>query len=137
MTIEQAPPDRAATSPELVTRSDPEFLRLAPLTPDVLRALLRGDLTTASDLTGVELTAYFVEPDLRRRGYATKVLAAALRWASQDTRVRVVCATVGPDNAASLATLAGFSFELVGEQWDDEDGLELVHELRLTSRHTD
>jgi RimJ/RimL family protein N-acetyltransferase len=38
-----------------------------------------------------------------------------------------VRASVRPDNVASLATIAGFGFRKVGEQWDPEDGLENVY----------
>ena len=40
----------------------------------------------------------------------------------------VVRASISPTNEASLATLRPFGFEAVGEQWDDEDGLELLFE---------
>jgi RimJ/RimL family protein N-acetyltransferase len=75
--------------------------------------------------------AYSVDRAYRRRGYAQAMLGAALSWARQDERVAIVRATVGPDNLASIATLAGFPFELVGEQWDEEDGRELVYELLI------
>jgi len=45
---------------------------------------------------------------------------------------RVVRASVGPDNVASLATIAHFGFVQIGQQWDDEDGLELVFERPVT-----
>ncbi|MFE6365457.1 hypothetical protein ACFVP3_36360 [Streptomyces sp. NPDC057806] len=38
-------------------------------------------------------------------------------------------ATISPDNLASLATISGFGFVEVGEQWDEVDGLELVFEV--------
>lgn len=47
-------------------------------------------------------------------------------------------ATISPDNTASLATIAGFGFAEVGEQWDQEDGLELVFEVpadRIRLKH--
>jgi hypothetical protein len=37
-----------------------------------------------------------------------------------------VRASIRPDNTGSLATIAGFGFRKVGEQWDPEDGLEFV-----------
>jgi len=40
----------------------------------------------------------------------------------------VVRASISPDNVASLATIAGFGFVRAGEQWDAEDGLELLFE---------
>jgi RimJ/RimL family protein N-acetyltransferase len=70
-----------------------------------------------------------VDPALRRRGHATAMLAAAIAWAAADPAVRTVRATVSPDNAASLATLRPFGFVQVGEQWDEEDVLELVLEV--------
>jgi ribosomal-protein-alanine N-acetyltransferase len=84
------------------------------------------------DERGMVEVAYSVDPEYRRRGYAKKMLATALTWAKQDPRVIVVRATVSPANDGSLATLAAFSFDLVGEQWDDEDGLELVYEWPLS-----
>lgn len=84
------------------------------------------------DEHGMVEVAYSVEPRLRRRGYAKAMLAAALTWARQDPRVETVRATVGPTNVASIATLAAFAFEFVGDQWDDEDGLELVYEVRCS-----
>ena len=43
----------------------------------------------------------------------------------------VVRASISPDNVASLSTLAPFRFILVGHQWDEEDGLELLFELAV------
>jgi RimJ/RimL family protein N-acetyltransferase len=80
------------------------------------------------DTRGMVEVAYSVDPAHRRRGYARAMLAQALRWAADDPAVLVVRASVGPDNAASLATLRPFGFEQVGEQWDEEDGPELVLE---------
>ena len=37
--------------------------------------------------------------------------------------------SISPDNEASLATINGFGFVHVGEQWDEEDGTELIFEL--------
>ena len=45
--------------------------------------------------------------------------------------MNIVRATVSPDNAASLAVIRNGRFVHVGEQWDDEDGLELVFEKAL------
>ena len=38
-------------------------------------------------------------------------------------------ATVSPENTASLGLIAQLPFVEVGEQWDDEDGLETTFEL--------
>ena len=56
------------------------------------------------------------------------MLAALLERARAEPAVKVVRASISPDNEASLATIAGFGFVRVGEQWDAEDGLELLFE---------
>jgi [ribosomal protein S5]-alanine N-acetyltransferase len=80
------------------------------------------------DEAGMVEVAYSVDPLLRRRGHARRLLAAALAWAAEDPAVRTVRASISPDNVASLATIAPFGFTHVGDQWDDEDGLELLYE---------
>jgi RimJ/RimL family protein N-acetyltransferase len=80
------------------------------------------------DDAGMVEVAYSVDPAYRRRGYATAMLEAAIAWAAADPAVRTVRASISPDNAASLATLRPFGFVEVGEQWDEEDGLELLFE---------
>jgi [ribosomal protein S5]-alanine N-acetyltransferase len=80
------------------------------------------------DDTGMVEVAYSVDTALRRRGHARRLLVAALTWAASEPAVRTVRASISPDNVASLATLRPFGFTQVGEQWDDEDGLEIIYE---------
>ncbi len=82
----------------------------------------------APDAEGRIEVAYSVDPAVRRRGWGRELLRAALEWAATDPDVRTVRASISPDNAASLATLRPFGFVEVGEQWDDEDGRELLFE---------
>jgi RimJ/RimL family protein N-acetyltransferase len=82
------------------------------------------------DADGMVEVAYSVDPAYRRRGYAKAMLAALLERADAEPAVTVVRASISPDNVASLATIAGFGFVRVGEQWDEQDGLELVFERR-------
>ena len=49
--------------------------------------------------------------------------------ARREPLVRVVRATISPDNAASRSLVLQHGFVEVGEQWDDEDGLEIVFEV--------
>ena len=79
------------------------------------------------DAEGTVEVAYSVDPAYRRRGYAKAMLAELLRRAEADPSVHAVRASIRPDNAASLATIARFGFTKVGEQWDAEDGLEYVY----------
>ena len=83
------------------------------------------------DERGMIEVAYGVDPAFRRQGYARSLLRIALDWAASVPDVRVVRASISPDNAASLATLRPFGFAQVGEQWDEEDGLELLFERPL------
>jgi RimJ/RimL family protein N-acetyltransferase len=81
------------------------------------------------DETGMVEVGYSVDPRFRRRGHGREMLAALLRRAKAEPRVQTVRASISPDNVASLATVAKFGFVQVGEQWDDEDGLELIFEV--------
>ncbi|MEU6341566.1 GNAT family protein [Streptomyces sp. NPDC046977] len=81
------------------------------------------------DGTGTVEIGYSVAPAFRRRGYARSAVAELLRRAAAEPSVLTVRAAVAPDNRASLATIAGFGFAEVGEQWDEEDGRELLFEV--------
>jgi [ribosomal protein S5]-alanine N-acetyltransferase len=83
------------------------------------------------DETGMVEVAYSVDPAYRRRGYARAMLRALLRRAAAEPGVSTVRATISPGNAASLATIAGFGFAEAGEQWDEEDGRELIFEVAV------
>ena len=83
------------------------------------------------DADAVVEVGYTVLPHLRGRGYGHAALRALVAEAAASPQVRVVRASVQPGNAASLAVVRAAGFVLVGEQVDDEDGLELVHELAV------
>jgi ribosomal-protein-alanine N-acetyltransferase len=71
---------------------------------------------------------YTVFPAYRRRGYAREATAGLFTWAAGDERVERFRLSISPDNVASLGLAASMGFVQVGDQWDDEDGLELVLE---------
>jgi [ribosomal protein S5]-alanine N-acetyltransferase len=73
---------------------------------------------------------YYVLPDARGRGLATRMLASFLHWL-RVRGVETVVLTIGPDNAASLTIARRAGFVGVGEVWDEEDGPELVLERTL------
>ncbi|WP_219993273.1 GNAT family N-acetyltransferase [Cryobacterium arcticum] len=83
----------------------------------------------APDTRGMVEVGYAVDVAFRRRGYARSALTALLARAALEPAVTVVRATISPGNLASLALVAQFGFVEVGEQWDDEDGLETIFEL--------
>ncbi|TCC11804.1 GNAT family N-acetyltransferase [Kribbella soli] len=80
------------------------------------------------DEAGMVEIGYTVDPPYRRQGFAKAIVTALLERAAAEPAVRTVRATISPTNQASLATLAGFGFVENGEQWDEEDGLELIFE---------
>lgn len=84
------------------------------------------------DEAGMVEIGYTVNPDLRGRGYGRAIIAALIAEASADPTVRIIRASISPTNAASLALVARARFRRVGDQWDDEDGLEWVFERPVT-----
>ncbi len=93
------------------------------------RAVGRAGFHGAPDTTGMVEVGYAIDPAHRRRGYARAALRAMLARARRDLEVSTVRATVAPDNRASRALIDQHGFVEVGEQWDEEDGLEIVLEL--------
>ena len=75
----------------------------------------------------VEIGYTIFEP-WRGRGYATEAARALMEWARAEHGIRRFIASVAPGNAPSLAIVRRLGFEQTGEQWDEEDGLELVWE---------
>ena len=75
---------------------------------------------------------YAVFPAFEGCGYATEAAAALMTWARTCHGIRHFVASIGPDNRASLAIVRRLGFIQTGEQWDDEDGLELVFEFEMT-----
>jgi [ribosomal protein S5]-alanine N-acetyltransferase len=71
---------------------------------------------------------YTVFPSFRGRGYATEAAVALMEWA-ESQGVQCFVASVAPGNDRSLAIVRKLGFVQTGEQWDEEDGLELVFEL--------
>ena len=78
---------------------------------------------------GMVEVGYAIDPAFRRRGYARAALESMLERARREPDVRTFRVTVSPENAASLALIAQYPFVEVGEQWDDEDGLETIYEM--------
>lgn len=79
------------------------------------------------DAAGMVEIGYAIVPAFRRRGYARAAVSQLLEYAA-DHGARIVRASVSPDNVGSLALIHSYDFGHVGEQWDEEDGRELVFE---------
>jgi RimJ/RimL family protein N-acetyltransferase len=123
-------------------------IRLAQIAqdPDIAAWVARAGVTVPDGVTvghagfhgppdesGMVEVGYTVDPLHRRRGYARAMLRALIARAAGEPGVTTVRAAIRPDNVASLGTIRGFGFVKVGEQWDEEDGLETVYELSVTS----
>jgi RimJ/RimL family protein N-acetyltransferase len=80
------------------------------------------------DQVGMVEIGYAVDPACRRRGYARAALEALLQRAASEPRVKVVRVTISPANTASYALASQYGFTKTGEQWDEEDGLEIIYE---------
>lgn len=85
----------------------------------------------APDADGMVEVGYAVDPAYRRRGYARAALELAIEHARAEESVRTLRATISPENEASLALIAQYPFVRNGEQWDEDDGLELIFELAV------
>src|SRR5487761_1083219 len=86
------------------------------------------------DAAGMVEVAYSVDPVYRRQGYATAMLRELLRRAAAEPGVTTVRASIRPDNAGSLATIAGFGFTRHGGQRAEEEGRELICARRAGQR---
>ena len=77
---------------------------------------------------GVLEVGYSIDPQYRRQGYARAALRALVDRAGHERGVTTVRASVSPDNLASRDLVLSEGFVRVGEQIDDEDGLEFVYD---------
>jgi len=96
---------------------------------DLEEAVGKAGFHAAPNDDGMVELGYAVDPAYRRRGYARAALESLIARARAEPSVRVLRATVSPDNAPSLALIAQYPFVEVGEQWDEEDGLETIYEM--------
>ncbi|SDE19996.1 GNAT family N-acetyltransferase [Auraticoccus monumenti] len=101
------------------------------LDADELVPVGRAGFHGPPDGRGMVEVGYAIDPARRRQGYGTAVLAALVERARAEPGVVVVRASVAPGNTASLALVTRAGFVHVGDQVDEEDGPELVHELVL------
>jgi RimJ/RimL family protein N-acetyltransferase len=96
--------------------------------PDRGLAVGRAGFHGPPDAAGMVEVGYATDPAERRKGYARAALQALLDWAGREPEVTTVRASVGPWNGVSRDLVLAHGFAEVGEQMDDEDGLEIVYE---------
>ena len=74
---------------------------------------------------------YTLLPAARGRGYAIEAVRAVFDWAERVHGVHRFRASVAPGNERSLNLIGKLGFVHTGEQWDPDDGRELVYELEI------
>jgi RimJ/RimL family protein N-acetyltransferase len=82
------------------------------------------------DPRGAVEVGYTVLPEYRRRGLAFEAVQALFAWAGREHGVQQFIASVSPTNQPSLNLVRKLGFQQTGAQWDEEDGEELVFELK-------
>jgi RimJ/RimL family protein N-acetyltransferase len=80
------------------------------------------------DGSGMVEIGYRIDPRYRRRGYARAALESLLERAAGEPEVHRVRVSIRPDNLPSSRLARQYGFQQIGEQWDDEDGRELIYE---------
>jgi RimJ/RimL family protein N-acetyltransferase len=75
------------------------------------------------DEQGMVEIAYGIVPDYEGRGYATEAAALLVRFASENSGVRLIRAHTLPTRNASTRVLTKNGFEYIGEVVDPDDGL--------------
>ncbi|MCW2797211.1 GNAT family N-acetyltransferase [Nocardioides sp.] len=96
---------------------------------DAQMSVGRAGYHGAPDLEGMVEVGYGIDPEFQRRGYARAALVALIERARAEPTVRTLRATISPDNEPSLGLIRQFDFVENGEQWDEEDGLEIIYEI--------
>lgn len=107
------------------------ILRRSPDPASPSEALGYLNFHGAPDERGMVEIGYMLLPEARGHGYAIEAVRAAFAWANRVHGIRRFRASVSPDNARSLNLIGKLGFVQVGDQWDVEDGLELVFELEV------
>ena len=96
---------------------------------------------TLPDENGMIEIGFGVDPAFQNKGYGKQILHGMWGWVVNEPRVKTLRYTVSPENLISQHIIKKLRFDLVGEQMDEEDGLEQIYEfsaadykLRFTDR---
>ena len=80
------------------------------------------------DANGMIEIGFGIVPEKQNLGFGQELLHGMWRMILEDPKVKVLRYTVSPGNSPSLHIIKKLQFNLVGEQIDEEDGLELIYE---------
>ncbi|WP_082886151.1 GNAT family N-acetyltransferase [Microbacterium oleivorans] len=99
------------------------------ITPEVSAPIGVAGFHGGPDESGMVEVGYSVDPGWRRRGCARSALEILIAEARSHPSVRTIRATIAPDNLASIELVTAYGFTENGEQWDEEDGREIIYEI--------
>lgn len=83
------------------------------------------------DENGMIEIGFGIVPKKQRQGYGLELLHGMWREIAKRSDVKILRYTVSSENEASMHIIKKLSFDLVGEQIDEEDGLELIFEMPI------
>ena len=83
------------------------------------------------DENGMIEIGFGIVPEKQRQGYGLELLHGMWHEIAKRADVKVLRYTVSPDNEASMHIIKKLGFEQVGEQIDEEDGLEQIFEMPI------
>lgn len=100
---------------------------------DRARNLVVGSVSfhASPDERGMVEIGIGIAPEEQGNGFAQEALAGMWNWVIEEPGVHFLRYTVSPANKPSVAIIKKFGFPLVGEQIDEEDGLELIYEISV------
>ena len=113
-------------------KKEPEFAEIG-----LVLAIADGEIIGSSgfhefpDENGMIEIGFGIVPEKQRQGYGLELLHGMWKAISSRPDVKTLRYTVSPENEASMHIIKKLQFNLVGEQMDDEDGLELIYELPI------
>jgi RimJ/RimL family protein N-acetyltransferase len=114
---------RIAANPELAKY----LLRIAVLKSEQTIIASAG-FHDGPDINGMIEIGFGVDKAYQGKGYGQELLHGMWGWVVHTPEVKTLRYTVSPDNLISQHIIKKLRFNLVGEQIDEEDGLEEIYE---------
>ena len=115
---------RIAANPELAKY----LLRVAVLKREQIIIASAG-FHDGPDINGMIEIGFGVDRAYQGKGYGQELLHGMWGWVIENPQVKTLRYTVSPDNLISQHIIKKLGFNLVGEQIDEEDGLEDIYEM--------
>lgn len=81
------------------------------------------------DEKGMIEIGFSIVSEKQNQGFGTELLLGIWTMILKRIDVKILRYTVAPDNAPSIHIIEKYGFELVGQQIDEEDGVDLIYEI--------